>query len=246
MELLDFLDSLWNSKDVLDLTMPTRDRERKTASVFMMGERDVTRPPEPTGIRRPGHRRARTDSPVVRRNLDEADRLIEPDPTPVNRQDSTSIFSESLRSVRNAMHDSWVRVRGGETSTIHIETPSQSDAHTVEFEPSEASYGPMRQSHASARHEPRDGRSEDDIRQAEEEILRAPQGTQNYDRAQPEAFGPQRDFFGKFRQVAWSKPRGWSWIWCSNAQSISASRYPRSTGTTFTFISWRSMGSMGI
>ena len=194
MELLEFLDSLWNSKDVLDLTMPTKDRECKTASVFMMGERDVTRPPEPTGIRRPGHRRARTDSPVGRRQQEESDRLIEPDPTPTNRPDAASIFSESLRSVRNSLHDSWVRVRGGETSTIHIQTPSHSDAHTVEFEQSEASYGPVRQPHASARHEPRDGRSEEDIRQAEEEILRAPQGTHNYDMAQPEAFGPQHDF----------------------------------------------------
>ena len=62
MELLDYLDSLWNSKDVLDLTMPSKD-EPKAVPVFMMQE-DVTRPPEPTGIRRPGRRR--TDSPRAR------------------------------------------------------------------------------------------------------------------------------------------------------------------------------------
>ena len=101
----------------------------------MLGERDVTNPPEPTGIRAPGHRRARTDSPPPgRRHRGETDRLIQPDPPPRDRSDAASIFSDSLRSIRQSMHDSWVRVSQGGNTTIHTYTPSRSDAQTVELE----------------------------------------------------------------------------------------------------------------
>ena len=62
-------DSLWNSKDALDLTMPTKDpKDRRSVAVLMINGRDAADPPVPTGIRRPGYRRARTDSPGPRRS----------------------------------------------------------------------------------------------------------------------------------------------------------------------------------
>ena len=155
MELLDHLDFLystnWNSKDALDLTMPSKDEELKTTTVYMMNGQDPTRPPEPTGIRRPGRR---TDSPPSRRATSETDRLV--DPSPESRPTPSSIFSEALRSARSAMHENWIRVRGGDTATtINVDTPSRSDANTVEVEQSEASYGPIRNSHVHARQENR-------------------------------------------------------------------------------------------
>ena len=88
------------------------------------------------------------------------------------------------------MHESWVRVSQGGT-TIQTDTPSRSDAQTVELEQSEASYGPMRQPPTSVRHEPQEGRSQEDIRRTEEEILSAPQGSRNYD-----MLNYQSDFIG--------------------------------------------------
>ena len=87
----------------------------------MVGERDVGNPPEPTGIRAPGHRRARTDSPPVgRRNRGEAERLLHADPPPLERS-AISVFSESIESIRRSMQDSWVRVSQGGNTTIQTD-----------------------------------------------------------------------------------------------------------------------------
>ena len=62
--------------------------------------------------------------------------------------------------------------------------PSRSDAQAVDLEQSEASYGPIRRPPPSARHEPTEGRSQEDISRVEEEILAAPQGRRNYNHYQ--------------------------------------------------------------